>query len=938
VWLITLLLSVGPAFIQWCAQGQAVQPGTLPDAALIVSEQLYTSGALGPINRIALLLSAVLMIEIVGQLCVWQWQQVAILRRAGQPTQRLVYQVRIPRSTPQPGQRQHTTPSADLFRAIAAAIPSQGQRWGHAPYVAFTLLGEPDQATALQYVVAGGSAAQRAHLADVLRAAVVGEQPQAVVEQVHDQLHATVTTGTAPCVAWQHYRLLLPAYYPLRFVDDTEQSDLLGALAVALQPQANVTIGELQMTVQPIRSLWGSFLHRGWRGAGKAMQLRLQQRDDYALADDADALDTKLAGAPYYVTLRAVIAATDAPAAMGMVATMTGVLGQYESRTSHLVQRWMAQPLHLIEQRDAPSLPRQLQLALARAPQFLPAPLLLVPALFVRLPTILSSGELAALWHLPTPRISTLLRHLPSRVLSAPLAAFVTANDTTRLIVGHAQRSSGTWQPVGPTLHDLHEMLHVIAGQGAGKTRLVVNLVEQSLPFGCTLMNGKGDDQGGASLVVRQLLPVEDEARLVLWNPLDAMWPISFNPLAGIDLQQPGMEDQLLGQVQAVFQRIDAEGMRNGPVMQMLLDMATLVVLGGGGQPTIAHIEQVLIDAQYRATLLPQVLNPKVRAYWEARRDGYSEREQQSVEALQRRFHKLLTSELTRSLVMHPAPRFDWGRAIDERWIVLADLPHNRLGGMAGVIGMLLFGAFIRAALQRSGDAQSRLNYPLFIDEVHVFLENSDGKDFALALSQLRGFGIPTAYLHQALAQLGPYKELMQVNAGSRIIMRTKYPDSAALAREYQAWGLSETDISALDPTQQQYAVLRINGQQCGPFSLRPLPWPTPRQAQATMRPHVDAWHTLWAHRATGRIDQAQPWQQHLPPDTPAPELDQEVLRLVYGQHREHHLVERCADPQRLSDGDWMCVLERWNAIRQWHRRCLLDQPDLIKDRLLRQQ
>src|SRR3712207_5749079 len=112
--------------------------------------------------------------------------------------------------------------------------------------------------------------------------------------------------------------------------------------------------------------------------------------------------------------------------ATNMVTTITGVLGQYESRTSHLVQRWVAQPLHLIEHRDGPSLPRQLQRALARAPQLLPAPLLLVPAMLVRLPTILSSAELAALWHLPTPRISTLLRHLPSRMLPASPTAFVT--------------------------------------------------------------------------------------------------------------------------------------------------------------------------------------------------------------------------------------------------------------------------------------------------------------------------------------------------------------------------------------------------------------------------------------------------------------------------------------------------------------------------------
>lgn len=108
----------------------------------------------------------------------------------------------------------------------------------------------------------------------------------------------------------------------------------------------------------------------------------------------------------------------------------------------------------------------------------------------------------------------------------------------------------------------------------------------------------------------------------------------------------------------------------------------------------------------------------------------------------------------------------------------------------------MLFGAFIRAALQRAGDAQGRRNYPLFIDEVQVFFDHNDASDFALALSQLRGFGIPTAYFHQAFTQLGPYRELMQINAGSRIIMRTKYPDS--------------NDHVSGEPLHCMYAVVRL--------------------------------------------------------------------------------------------------------------------------------
>jgi len=576
-----------------------------------------------------------------------------------------------------------------------------------------------------------------------------------------------------------------------------------------------------------------------------------------------------------------------------------------------------------------PPLPNKVRQALARAPRPVPARALLLPDAATRPPPILSSDEVSGMWHLPTPRIQSLLRYLPSRRLAVPPQVFVRDADQERLAFGYAKRGNGQREHVGLFLDDMREIVHVVAGQGAGKTRLVVNLVEQTIPYGCTLMNGKGDDKGGASHAIRSLIPRDAEGRVVLWNPLDAQWPISTNPLGSVDLGQPGMDTQVLGMVQAVFQRIDPEGMTNGPVMTMLLDMGTLLVVEGGGDVTIAHIEQALLDAQYRDRLLPHITNPKVRAYWEARREGYSDREQQSLEALQRRFHKLLTSELIRSMVVQPQPLFGFDRAMDERWIVLIDLPHNRLGPLAGVVGMLVFNMFIRAALQRAGETSTRLNYPLYVDEVQVFLENSDGKDFALALSQLRGFGVPTVYLHQALMQLGEYKELMRVNAGSRIIMRTKYPDSHELAREYADWGLTGTDISSLNPWKEQYAVLRVQNTEYGPLSLEPLPWP---QAHRNVVGDEQALFERFAQK--WRRGHGAAWQQHIPPDSPDPDVDREVVRLVYGQHAdERGIVDRFTDNQRLSAPEWSLILDRWSALRAFQRGYLLAHPEITEDR-----
>ncbi len=584
---------------------------------------------------------------------------------------------------------------------------------------------------------------------------------------------------------------------------------------------------------------------------------------------------------------------------------------------------------------DRDTLPPSVRQALARAPQPVPARALLLPDSMLRPPSILSSDELSGMWHVPTPRLQGLVRHLPSRYLAAPPEVFIKQRDTERLIFGYARRSNGQREPVGLYLDDMREIVHVVAGQGAGKTRLVVNLVQQSFPYGCTFMNGKGDERSGsAAHDIRKLLPRDVEERLVLWNPLDVEWPISCNPLGSVDLGQPGMDTHILGMVQAVFQRIDPDGMTSGPIMKMLLDMSTLLVVEGGGTVTLAHIEQALIDPAYRAHLLPRLTNPKVRAYWEARREGYSEREQQSLEALLRRFHTLLTSELVRSMVIQPQPLFTFDRAIDQRWIVLIDLPHNTLGPLAGVVGMLLFSMFVQAALRRGGAARTRLNYPLYVDEVWVFLQHSDGKDFALALSQLRGFGVPTVYLHQALMQLGPYRELMRVSAGSRIMMRTKYPDSNDLAREYAAWGLTGTDISALNPWKEQYGVLRVNNTEYGPISLEPQPWPDAVLDEAlTQQALIASLTSRWRPRT-----QLAAWQQQLPPDSPDPALDREVIRLVYVSHADEcMLINCCADNHLFSQHNWTHILNRWSAIRQWQRHYILENHDAIPDRFDRQ-
>lgn len=532
---------------------------------------------------------------------------------------------------------------------------------------------------------------------------------------------------------------------------------------------------------------------------------------------------------------------------------------------------------------------------------------------------VLSSMELGGLWHLPATALGQLVAWLPARHLPPPPHAF-TDGQPERIVVGHSRRGDGRLAPVGLTLRDLRQIGHLTAGMGAGKSRFLANFCRQVLQDGLTLIDGKGDDRAGSLVAtVRGLIPRAAEERLIILDVLDADWPVGLNPLAGVGLKAPGGKDLVLMQVQAMFARIDPGTWSKAPGMQQYLLMATLLVLEGEAQPTLAHVKQSLIDGEYRERLLQRAANIEVRTFWEVTFPTLAESQKTSRDALLRRFDLLLTAETTRYLITQSVPTFDFLRAIEERMIVLVPLPDLTLGGMAGVIGTLVFQAFVRAAFARRGSDQTRSSYPLVVDEFQVLVGTGDPADVEAALTRLRSLGIPALYAHQALSQLGALEPIMLINAQNRIILQTQEPDASAYARQYAASGIAAVDISQQDPQEHQYARLLCAGAPTDLFSMRPLPWPAP----------VDVTVGSYA---------GPPWQSILPQDSPDPGYDRQVLRLVYGSNDlpRQQLAERLATS--LSEREWHKLMERWNAIRAVQRQHILREPGCIPDLLARQQ
>jgi hypothetical protein len=409
---------------------------------------------------------------------------------------------------------------------------------------------------------------------------------------------------------------------------------------------------------------------------------------------------------------------------------------------------------------------------------------------------------------------------------------------------------------------------------------------------------------------VRQYIPLADEQRLVIFDILDTDWPIGLNPLAGIDLKRPGAKDQALGQIMAIFARLDPATWGKAPAMKEFVQMATLLILEGETIPTLAHVKQCLLDDSYREQLLPHCTNPDVLTFWTVTFPAQGEQQRSSLHALLRRFSQLLTTETTRYMVSQPASRLNLLNAIEGKQIVLAPLPHITLGDLASAIGMLLLQQFVRSAFARPGNDQTRQTYPLIIDELQVFIgKDGDSTDIQNAITQLRGLGIAGIYAHQTLDQLGMLKDEMLTNSGSRLMLRTQEPDASTYAKLYAASGITANDIAGQDANEHQYAVLQCDGERTGLFSMAVLPWPEPLPVVAAE-------------------DAGDDWQMRVPPDSPDPEADAELLKIVYQTHaRPANMVQSMAE---YGEEDWQYVLERWDAIRQYHRQYILEHPGCI--------
>lgn len=576
-------------------------------------------------------------------------------------------------------------------------------------------------------------------------------------------------------------------------------------------------------------------------------------------------------------------------------------------------------------------------------------PILPVSALWQQ-PAILSSSEVSRLWHLPDPQAGSAIAWTPNRILPAPASAVVPEGPEAGrwLTLGHAFDSGGQLRPVGVPLRALHQMMHITAGMGAGKSQAAAAMCAQLIPHGFIILDGKGDDEGGSlATVVRRLIPPGEEHRLAFLNVLETAYPIGLNPIYHFMVameQATGKADRdlsfnaALGLILGLFERLDPERWQASPGMQQYALMASHLVLRTGSSqpgaiPTMAKVARALDDTAYRNALIARYpfKNDLVYRFWTQREEQLSEAQKTSLQALLRRLDLFMANPITRPMLTVEQPSVDLRRAMDEGQIIIIPMPHRNLGGLGPLVGMLILQSIVAAAYARPGDAQSRITAPVFIDEVQVFVVNDQSPDLEQAFTQLRGFGVPMIVLHQTLTQIGALKETFTINAANRLILRTGEPDATEYARMYAQAGLRPEDIKGMEALHHQYAVTLGPNREQLIFSLRPNAWPVPPEM---MLPPLPAGM------------QTQSWKQLTPLPDPSwsaqeqadyAEADQIIAAIIYQDQSPAEFDRIAGQFAQLPADLWEVLLDQWERIRAHHYQELLRYPAQEPGQIARQ-
>ena len=349
------------------------------------------------------------------------------------------------------------------------------------------------------------------------------------------------------------------------------------------------------------------------------------------------------------------------------------------------------------------------------------------PRRWQRHPTyLLSTEELATLWHLPTLTVrAPTMAAVECREMEPPVRLPTKQGHPDMAVLGQTE-FRGHRQRFGILPEDRRRHLAIVGKTGMGKTTLLHHLILSDIRAGrgVALLDPHGDlcDSLLASI------PRERTNDVILFDAADAMHPLSFNLL---HCPRPEQRPLVASGIVSSFKKLYGDFW--GPRMEHILRNAVLALLEVPGS-TLLSILRILTDTKFRQPLVAKLKDPVVRAFWEREFASLPTKFQlEAVAPIQNKIGHFVSSPLLRNILGQSKSNLDLRSAMDEGKILLVNLSKGRLGDdVSALLGSFLVTALQLAAMSRADIAEhERRDFFLYIDEFQNFATDS----FATILS-----------------------------------------------------------------------------------------------------------------------------------------------------------------------------------------------------------
>jgi hypothetical protein len=427
--------------------------------------------------------------------------------------------------------------------------------------------------------------------------------------------------------------------------------------------------------------------------------------------------------------------------------------------------------------------------------------------------SLLSSEEIATLWHPPTVTVQTpRLATIESRELPPPMHLPEVGAADTALLGLSVYR--GREVPCAIKLDDRRRHLALLGKTGMGKSTLLERLAASDILAnrGVALIDPHGD-------LADHLLTAIPKCRtndVLLFDAGDRAFPIAFNPLSHTRADDRPL---VASGVISAFRKLYPEFW--GPRLEHIFRNVLLALLELPDTSLLSAV-RMLGDARYRADIVARLRDPAVRAFWTQEFSAQHPKFQaEAIAPIQNKVGQLVTSPILRCILGQPKTALDLRRVMDRGQILIVNLSKGRIGEDASnLLGSLLISSIQLAAMARADTAEERRrDFFLYVDEVQNFATES----FATILSEARKYRLSLTVANQYLAQLDDSTlHALFGNLGTLIAFQAGVKDAEILS-EQLGQELTPQDLLML-PRYTAYARLLIDGMPSRPFSLQTLP------------------------------------------------------------------------------------------------------------------